>query len=90
MGREFPATSVGWYRKQFGISAGDKGRRIELEFDGVNRNCMVFVNGILQGSHASAYTSFQFDVTDSILYGESNVIAVRVEATMDEGWCLEG
>lgn len=90
LGRDFPATSVGWYRKQFDIPAGDKGRRMVLEFDGVNRNCMVFVNGILQGSHASAYTSFQFDVTDAIRYGEKNVVAVRVDATLNEGWWYEG
>ena len=90
VGREFPATSVGWYRKQFNIPASEKGRRIVLEFDGVNRNCMVFVNGILQGSHASAYTSFQFDVTDSIRYGENNVVAVRADASMNEGWWYEG
>ncbi|RZK29253.1 MAG: beta-galactosidase, partial [Hymenobacter sp.] len=35
IGRGFPATSVGWYRKSFTVPATDLGRRLTLEFDGV-------------------------------------------------------
>src|ERR1035437_6243772 len=37
VGREFPETTIGWYRKTFDISAADQGKRLALEFDGIFR-----------------------------------------------------
>ena len=37
LGRRYPETSVGWYRREFEIPAGDLGRRITVEFDGAFR-----------------------------------------------------
>ena len=37
LGRDYPETSIGWYRRGFDIPAGDLGRRIVLEFDGAFR-----------------------------------------------------
>jgi beta-galactosidase len=51
LGRNYPETSVGWYRRGFDIPASDLGRRIVLEFDGAFRNSMVFVNGCYIGEH---------------------------------------
>ncbi len=36
------------------------------------------------------YTGFSYDLTDYLNYGGDNVIAVRVDATMEEGWFYEG
>jgi len=44
LGRNYPPTSIGWYRRRFEIPAGDKGMRISLEFDGVFRDCFVVLN----------------------------------------------
>ena len=38
LGREYPETSVGWYRRVFDLPASDLGRRLSLEFDGVFRD----------------------------------------------------
>jgi len=38
LGRAYPETSVGWYRRTFTIPSTDLGRRIALEFDGVFRD----------------------------------------------------
>ena len=38
LGRAFPETSIGWYRRTFDIPASDAGRRIAIEFDGVFRD----------------------------------------------------
>ncbi len=35
LGREFPETSIGWYRREFFLPASDSGRRICVEFDGI-------------------------------------------------------
>lgn len=90
VGRDFPETSVGWYRRQFDVPAGDRGRRVSIEFDGVFRNCIVLLNGFYLGTNFSGYAPFRFDVTDFIRYGEQNVLVVRVDATLAEGWFYEG
>ena len=90
LGRSFPATSIGWYRRTFNIPAEDKGMRISLEFDGVFRDCFVVLNGFYLGRNFSGYAPFSFDVTDFVNYGGANLIEVRVDATLNEGWFYEG
>lgn len=90
IGRDFPENSVGWYRKNFFVPESDLGRRISIEFDGVHRNSIVWVNGFYLGTEHSGYTSFSYDITDYLNYGGDNVVAVRVDATIEEGWYYEG
>ncbi|MEO6993129.1 MAG: beta-galactosidase GalA [Lacunisphaera sp.] len=90
IGRNFPENSVGWYRKSFSIPTSDLGRRIGVEFDGVYRDSVVWVNGFYLGRQPSGYTGFHYDLTDYLNYGGENVISVRVDATMEEGWFYEG
>ncbi|MDP3683668.1 MAG: beta galactosidase jelly roll domain-containing protein, partial [Ignavibacteria bacterium] len=90
IGRNFPENSVGWYRKKFSIPETDLGKRISLEFDGVFRNSIVWVNGFYLGNEHSGYLGFSYDITDYLNYGGDNVVAVRVDATMEEGWFYEG
>ena len=90
IGRNFPENSVGWYRKNFAIQDSDLGKRIFIEFDGVFRNSIVWVNGFYLGTEHSGYQGFSYDITDYLNYGGDNVISVRVDATMEEGWFYEG
>lgn len=90
LGAGFPQNSVGWYRRRFDMPKADAGRRIWLEFDGVFRDSQVFVNGWYVGGEPSGYSSFRFDVTDVVNPGETNVVAVRVNASNAEGWFYEG
>jgi beta-galactosidase len=90
MAHGYLPSGVGWYRKTFTLPTGDAQKRLYVEFDGVFRNCTVWLNGYHLGNHTSGYTSFRFDVTDVALYGATNVLAVRVDATKFEGWWYEG
>jgi len=90
LGRQFPENSVGWYRRRFFIPESDLGRRISVEFDGVFRNSKVWVNGFYLGNEQSGYAGFSYDISDYLNYGGCNVVAVRVDATMEEGWFYEG
>jgi beta-galactosidase len=69
---------VGWYRKTFTISAEDKARKVFIGFDGIYMNSQVWINGKSLGTRPYGYTSFEYDLTPHLIYGKSNVIAVRV------------
>ncbi|MBV9403819.1 MAG: beta-galactosidase, partial [Acidobacteriaceae bacterium] len=90
LGRRFPETSVGWYRREFEIPASDLGRRIWVEFDGVFRDALVFVNGCFIGRNDNGYAPFGFDLTDFLSYGANNYIVVRADASFGDGWFYEG
>ena len=90
IGPRFPETSVGWYRKHLQVGKEEFGRRISLEFEGVFRDSSVFVNGHLVGRNLSGYTPFSCDISDVLNYGGDNVVAVRADASQQEGWFYEG
>jgi beta-galactosidase len=90
LGRNYPETSIGWYRKAFTIPAVDKEKKIELHFDGVFRDCIVWINGYYLGNNLSGYSEFSYDITNFINYDTKNVVVVRVDATQNEGWFYEG
>lgn len=82
-GQDGPTTpyyrGVGWYRKHATVASTLVGRRIYLQFDGANILCDVYVNGKQAGSHAGGFAAFRFDVTELVLFGADNVIAVKVD-----------
>jgi len=90
IGRNFPEASVGWYRKTFAMPASDLAKRISIAFDGVFRNSIVWVNGHYLGTEPSGYNSFEYNISEYLNYGGNNVIAVRADVTMEEGWFYEG
>ena len=90
LGRKYPETSVGWYRRTFDIPKSDEGRRIFVEFDGAFRSALVFCNGSFLGRSDSGYAPFRFELTDFLNYGESNAIVVRMDASFGDGWFYEG
>jgi beta-galactosidase len=90
LGRRYPATSVGWYRREFDIPASDAGRRVAVEFDGAFRDVLVFVNGCFIGRNDNGYAPFRFDITDFLAIGKKNCIVARVDASFGDGWFYEG
>ena len=90
LGRTYPDTSIGWYRRVFDLPASDAGKRISLEFDGAYRESLVAINGFYVGQHNGGYDPFSFDVTDFVNPGAANVLLVRVDATLSDGWFYEG
>jgi beta-galactosidase len=80
-GGYYPA-GVGWYRKAFTAPASWKGKHVSLEFDGVSMDSTVYLNGHKLGNHPYAYTSFRFDITSHLNLSATNVVAVRVDNSM--------
>jgi beta-galactosidase len=105
LGREYPETSVGWYRREFILPESDAAKRICVQFDGIFRNATIFFNGHYLTQNMSGYAPLYLDLTDFANFGASvtasgarpgsaapgsNVLVVRVDASLDEGWFYEG
>lgn len=82
---------LGWYRRRFKLDSADKGKNLELQFEGIASHATVWVNGQVVYRSWSAYNSFYIDITAIARYGEDvNTIAVKVDANVMEGWWYEG
>jgi beta-galactosidase len=90
LGRRYPETSVGWYRRVFDVPKEDAGRRVAIEFDGAFRDALVFLNGSFLGRNDNGYAPFGFDLTDFLNYGGKNYLVVRMDASFGDGWFYEG
>ena len=67
-----------WYRTVFAPPVGGTGRRIWLNFDGINYFAEVWLNGHEVGTIKGAFTRGTFDVTSNLVAGASNVLAVHI------------
>jgi beta-galactosidase len=90
VGPGFSTNNIGWYRREFDLPASDAGKVLWLEFDGVYRNSLVWLNGHCLGRHLSGYSSFRYDISKYANYGGQNELVVRVDASRFEGWFYEG
>ncbi|HEY3372988.1 MAG TPA: glycoside hydrolase family 2 TIM barrel-domain containing protein [Prolixibacteraceae bacterium] len=70
---------IGWYRKTFTLDPSTKNKKVQICFDGVYRECNVWINGQGLGFHSNGYTPFFFNMTPYLKpAGEKNVLAVWV------------
>src|ERR1700733_15192687 len=90
LGRRYPETSIGWYRRTFDIPQEDNGRRVSIEFDGAFRSALVFLNGYFIGRNDNGYAPFRFDVSDFLNYGRKNYLVVRMDGSSRDGWFYQG
>ena len=90
VGYKYPETSVGWYRKAFTVPAEDYGKHLWLQFDGIFRDARVWVNGFYLGHEPSGYATQVYDISEYLNYGGENIVCVRADATLEEGWFYEG
>ncbi len=67
-----------WYRNEFYIPESFFGKKMFINFDGINWKADIFLNGKKAGRIEGAFTRGQFDITDLLLPGEENVLAVRI------------
>ena len=73
-----PYIGEGWYRNTFTISKNDKDKRVLVVFEGAMSEPKVFVNGEKVGEWGYGYSYFYFDITDRVLTGEPNTLAVQL------------
>ena len=71
---------VSGYRRHLLIPKDWQGKRILLTFEGVAHDSTVFCNGKKVGEHHCGYTAFTVDLTDNVLYGQDNLLCVRLDS----------
>jgi glycosyl hydrolase family 2/Ig-like domain-containing protein/F5/8 type C domain-containing protein len=70
-----------WYRRTFALPPGldtRTGRHVWLEFDGVNHQADVWLNGTSIGTLAHPFGRAAFDVTSALRKAGDQVLAVRI------------
>lgn len=70
---------IGWYRKKFQVAETDKDKLIFIDFDGVYQKSEVWINGHYLGMRPYGYISFRYDLTPHLNFGGENVMAVKVD-----------
>ncbi len=78
-----------WYRDVFNTPASYNGRRVYLNFDGINWEAEIYLNGHSIGRINGAFLRGKFDVTDLLTPGGKNVLAVRVIKNETPGFPTE-
>ncbi|NNE00776.1 MAG: glycoside hydrolase family 2 [Pirellulaceae bacterium] len=76
-----------WYARTFEISNAGANRTL-LNFEAVDYQCEIFVNGQAIGSNRGGHTPFSLDISEALDDG-TNTLVVRVEDET-EGWQLRG
>ena len=74
------------YLKDFEVPEEWRGKRVTLEFQGVYRDAMVYVNGTFAAQRPSGYSPFNVPLDPFLSYGESNTIRVDARTHDDSRW----
>ena len=69
------------YRKVFRPDADWQGKRVLLTIEAAGHSAWVYLNGELLNEHHCGYTAFQADLSPALIYGEENVLVVKVDST---------
>jgi hypothetical protein len=82
--RRVDANQALWYRRQFAVPANWQNQRVRLNFEAVDWEATVWLNGRKIGEHRGGYDPFSFDVT-AALKESDNELVVRVWDPTDKG-----
>ena len=67
------------YRRTLAIGPELEGKRLFLQFDGAAHIATVYVNGRELATHRTGYTGFRVEITDAVVQGEGNLVAVKLD-----------
>ena len=76
--------SIGWYRKKFSWDREEK--QVLLYFDGVYMDSSLYVNGQFVGEWKYGYSSFEHDITKSLVEGENEILVKVVHQSPNSRW----
>ncbi|MCR8630571.1 glycoside hydrolase family 2 TIM barrel-domain containing protein [Paenibacillus radicis (ex Xue et al. 2023)] len=80
------SSEQGLYKRNFNVPASWQGQRVNLVFEGSMTDTDVKINGQSTGAvHQGAFYRFKYDVTDKLVYGQSNLLEATVSKTSANG-----
>lgn len=82
-----------WFRKGFELADGFKGKKLWLNFDGINYRADVWLNGHQiagQQEMVGMFLRFRYDITQYALTGKINWLAVKIHQVDHPGIPLPG
>ncbi|MGA1838273.1 glycoside hydrolase family 2 TIM barrel-domain containing protein [Herbiconiux sp. 11R-BC] len=82
----YTASGAFEYEKSFLVPAEYRDKRVSLEFQGVHRDAVVFVNGVFAAQRPSGYATFAVGLDPFLNYGEQNVVRVEMRVHDDSRW----
>lgn len=74
---------IAWYRKRFTPDSQLKGKQLFIHFEAIMGKSEVYVNGKLAKKFYGGYLPVILDVTQLLVWGEENVIAVKADNSDD-------
>ena len=74
------------YAKTFDVPAEWREKTVIVEFEGVYRDAVVFVNGEFAAHQANGYAAFAVTLDPFLRFGEPNRITVEARAHKDSRW----
>jgi len=80
-GKKNPWKDPYWFRKEFDLPAGYTGKKLWLNFDGINYRADVWLNGhhvAGKKEMVGMFLRFRYDITQYALVNEKNFLAVEI------------
>ena len=74
-----------WYRKEFILPGALPHQHFLLNFEGINWKADIYLNGTQVGHIDGAFSRGKFDVTQSLVPGQKNVLAVLIHKVANPG-----
>ena len=79
--RKFTDKDRLWYSREFTPPTLGSGERLLLNFDAVDHDATVLLNGKEIGTHKGGYDAFSFDITDSVKPGANTLVVSVIDDT---------
>lgn len=74
------------YSKAFDVPDSWRYKRVAVEFDGVYRDAVVFINDAVAAQRPYGYSAFTVELTPFLRFGEENTIRVEARSSKDSRW----
>ncbi len=71
---------VSGYRRILRVQEAWKGKTVLFTCEGVAHEATLYVNGVEVGKHSCGYTAFTVDISKFLVYGQANVLVMKVDS----------
>jgi beta-galactosidase len=72
-----------WYRKSFTPDLSFRGKKVFLEIEAGMQSTQVWINGTSKLTYQGGYNPFTIDITNDLVYNQTNVIAMRLNNSVN-------